>query len=161
MTWTDYKPPVIMVDTGDGQERPVRGVCLDDLSTLVVNHLDEMMDIATLYIQTQKDVRAGTNMTDLLMLAVRQFPKVVSEVISMVTDTPELRTVRLPVGLQIRVIQAALKLTIEDAGGLGNLSAMLQSAVDASVAGRGEVSRRLQEILSPISTTGAGKTRTS
>lgn len=161
MTWTDYKAPTVLIDTGDGQERPVRGLSLEDLSQLVSSHLDEMMEMTTLYIQSQKDVMAATNMTDLVMIAVRQFPKVMSEVISMVTDTPELRNVRLPVGLQIRVVQAAAKLTIEDAGGLGNLSATLQNVVAGAVAGKGEVSQKLQAILSPSSTTDAAKTRTS
>src|SRR3546814_15480262 len=68
-------------------------VCSSDLdmSLLIVNHLDTMMEITTLYIQSQKDVLAVTNMTDLLMVAARSFPAFVSEVISMVTDTPELR----------------------------------------------------------------------
>lgn len=161
MTWTDYKVPTVMIDTGDGQQRPVRGLSLDDMSMLIVNHLDTMMEITTLYIQSQKDVLAVTNMTDLVMVAVRSFPDFVSEVISTVTDTPELRTVKLPAGLQIKIIQATLKLTIEDVGGLGNLSATLQDAVKAAVAGRGEVSQKLQAILSPSSTSGAEKTRTS
>jgi len=161
MTWTDYKAPTIMIDTGDGSQRPVRGLALEDLTQLVTIHMDDLMAITTLYVQAQKDVFAATNMTDLVMLAIRQFPVVVSEVISMVTDTPELAGVRLPAGLQIKIIQAAVKLTVEDAGGLGNLSAMLQDAVRAAVAGQGEASRKLQDILSRSSTTGAGKTRTS
>lgn len=161
MTWTDYKVPTVLIDTGDGQERPVRGLSLDDMSQLIVNHMDSMMEITTLYIQSQKDVLAVTNMTDLVMTAVRTFPDFVSEVISIVTDTPELRKVRLPAGLQIKVIQASLKLTIEDVGGLGNLSAILQDAVKAAVAGRGEVSQKLGAILSPSSTSDAAKTRTS
>lgn len=161
MSWTDYKVPTKEIDTGDGQIRPVRGLSLEDLSQLVSAHLDEMMEIAVLYVQTQKDVMAATNMTDLAMMVIRQFPKVVSEVISMVTDTPELKAVRLPAGLQFKIIQAAMDLTIKDAGGLGNLSATLQSAVNATVAGRGEVSQRLKDILSPSSTSGAGRTRSS
>jgi hypothetical protein len=161
MTWTDYQVPTMMIDTGDGQQRPVRGLSLDDMSALIVNHLDTMMEITTLYIQSQKDVLAVTNMTDLLMVAARSFPAFVSEVISMVTDTPELRTKRLPAGLQMTILSASLKLTIEDAGGLGNLSAMLQNAVKAAVAGRGEVSQKLQDILSPSSIGGAAKTPTS
>lgn len=160
-TWTDYRVPVVYVPMGDDKEGPVRGLALEDFSNLIVAHLDTMMEITTLYIQSQKDVLAGTNMTDIAIIVARQFPDFVSEVISMVTDTPELKGVRMPVGLQMAILSAALKLTIEDAGGLGNLSAMLQSAVKAAVAGRGEASRKLQDILSPSSTSGAVKTRTS
>lgn len=160
-SWATYTPPTVDVPTGDGEERPVRGLSLEDLTALVTSHMDELMEIATIYVQSQKDVMAATNMTDVVMVAVRQFPNIVSEVISMVTDTPSLRGVRLPVGLQIKVLQAAMRLTLEDVGGLGNLSAMLQYAVRAAVAGRGEVSQRLQDILSPSSTSGAGRTRTS
>ncbi len=160
-TWTDYKAPTIMIPTGDGQERPVRGLALEDLTDLVINHLDELMDITALYVQMQKDVIAVTNMTDIVMVIAKQFPDMLSEVISMVTDTPELRGKRLPVGLQMAIVKASISLTIQDAGGLGNLSAILQNAIQAAVAGRGEVSHKLQDILSPFSTTAAGKTRVS
>lgn len=161
MTWTDYKVPTIDIDTGDGKLRPIRGLALEDFSILVSAHLDDMMEIATLYVQSQKDVLAGTNMTDIVMLVSRQFPKVISEVISMVTDTPELKELRLPVGLQIKIIQTSIKLTLEDAGGLGNLTATFQSVVDAAVEGRGEVSRKLQDTLSQSSIGGAAKTPAS
>lgn len=160
-TWTDYKVPTIMVDPGDGVERPVRGLGLDDMSALIVNNLDAMMEITTLYIQSQKDVFAGTNMTDLMVIAAKSFPSLVSEVISMATDAPELRHIRLPAGAQLKIMQATVKLTVEDAGGLGNLSAILSNAARAAVANRGDVSRKLTDILSPSSTSGAGKTRAS
>lgn len=157
-TWTDYKIPTTDIDTGDGEKRPVRGLSLDDMSTLIVNHLDTMMQVTTLYVQSQKDILATGNMTDLLIVAAREFPEFVSEVISIVTDTPDLRDKRLPAGLQLKIVQAAVKLTVEDAGGMGNLSAILQNAVKAAVAGRGEVSQKLTAILSPSSTSGAAKT---
>lgn len=161
-TWTTYKPPVVMIDTGDGEERPVRGFSLEDFTDLIVTHLDDLMDLTTVYVQTTKDVRSVTNMTDLITMASRQFPNLISEVISMVTDAPELKGVRLPVGLQFQILQAAFKLTVEDAGGLGNLSAMLQNVVKAAVEGRqGEASRRLQDTLSRFSTTAAAKTPVS
>ena len=159
MSWADYQTPVIQIETGEagGKTRPVRGLGLDDISLLVVNHLDDMMEITTLYIQSQKDVAAVTNFTDMIVLASKNFPKFVSEVISIVTDTPELRDKKLGVALQMKILSAALKLTIEDAGGMGNLSATLQDAVRAALAGRGEVSRRLQDIISQSSTSGAAK----
>lgn len=161
MTWTDYKAPTILIDTNDGQQRPVRGMSLEDFSQLIASHLDEMMDIATLYIQSQNDVYAATNVTDLAMIVLRQFPQVVSEVISMVTDTPELKAVRLPVGLQVSIIKASFQLTVEDAGGLGNLLAALQQTVKAALSEKGEVSQKLADILSPSSTSDAEKTQTS
>lgn len=163
MSWTDYKPPVVMVATGEegGKERPVRGLSLDDLSALIIDHLDSMMEITTLYIQSQNDVKAVTNYTDLLVLASKNFPRFVSEVISVVTDTPELRNKHIGAALQMKILAAALKLTVEDAGGMGNLTAMLQKAVQAAVEGRGEVSRKLKDILSPSSIGGAEKMPTS
>lgn len=160
-TWTDYQVPSIMVDPGDGKERPVRGLSLDDMGILIVNHLDTMMEVATLYVASKRDVFGSNNATDLMMTVAKGFPDFVSEVISIVTDTPELRKVRLPAGVQLKIMQAALKLTVEDAGGLGNLSAMLSNAVRAAVANRGEASRKLQDILSQSSSTAARKTRAS
>lgn len=163
MSWTDYQTPVIQVATGEPEDktRPVRGLGLEDISLLVVNHLDDMMEITTIYIQSQKDVAAVTNLTDMIVMVSKQFPRFVSEVISIVTDTPELRERKLGVALQMKILSAAMKLTVEDAGGMGNLLATLQDAVRATLAGRGEVSRRLQDILSQNSTTDAAKTPSS
>lgn len=163
MSWADYKHPVTMIETGeaDGKTRPVRGLSLDDMSTLIVDHLDDMMEITTLYIQSQKDVKAVTNFTDMLVVASKNFPRLVSEVISIVTDTPELRDRHVGAVLQMKILMASFKLTVEDAGGMGNLSAILQKAVKAAVEGRGEVSHRLAAILSQSSTGGVEKTPTS
>lgn len=158
MTWADYTVPVKMIPTGDGKERPVRGLSSDDIGLLVVNHLDTMMEITTVYIQTNKDVFAATNLTDMAMLVAREFPAFVSEVISVVTDEPTLRDKKLPILLQLQILTAAIHLTVEDSGGLGNLTAMLQSAFGAAVAGRGEVSQKLKAILSQSSIGDAAKT---
>lgn len=161
MTWTDYKVPTIMVPDGQGTDRPVRGLALEDLTDLITRHLDTMMEITTIYIQSQKNALAGTNMTDLVMLVAKEFPAVLSEVISMVTDTPELKKMRLPSGLQYAILDASVRLTIQDAGGLGNLSAMLQNVVNVAIQGRGEASRKLAAILSGSSTSAVGRTPTS
>lgn len=161
MSWADYEVPVRMIDTGGGKLRPVRGLSVTDISLLVVNHLDTMMEITTVYIQTNKDVFAATNMTDMALLVAREFPAFFSEVISIVTDEPTLRDKNLPVILQMQIVKDALQLTVEDAGGLGNLTAMLQDAFKAAVGGRGEVSQKLKDILSQSSIGDAAKTRTS
>lgn len=162
MTWADYSPPTTMVPMGTGgKEGPVRGLSLEDLGALIANNLDAMIQFTEVFIRTQKDVLAVTNYTDMMVLAARDFPALVSEVISLATDTPELRTKNLPATLQLNILAACAKLTVEDAGGLGNLSAMLQSAVRAAVAGRGEVSQKLKGILSPSFISDAEKTRTS
>ncbi len=153
MSWADYKPPVTMIATGeaDGKERPVRGLSLEDMTALVVDHLDDMMEITTLYIQSQKDVRAVTNYTEMIILVSKSFPHFVSEVISIVTDTPELRKVRLGAALQLKILSASLKLTVEDFGGVGNLSALLQGVVKDVLQMRGEAGQKLKAILSPSS----------
>lgn len=156
--WGDYSVPVIMIDTGDGQRRPVRGFSTEDIGALVVENLDTMMELTALYVESQRDVFATGNLHDLIIVAAKSFPDLVSEVISRVTDEPALRTQRLGVGLQVAILSAAFSLTVQDAGGLKNLSAMLTSAVRATVAGRGDVSQKLQDILSPSSTSDAAKT---
>ena len=156
-TWTDYTVPTITVEGGG----PVRGLSLDDMTALMTSNLDLMIQATDLYIQMNKDILAKGNQVDLITMLARSFPGLVSEVIPIVTDSPELASKRLPAGLQMRVLHAAFKLTVEDVGGLGNLSAMLQTAVRAvAQASNGEVSQKLQAILSPSSIGGAGKTAT-
>jgi hypothetical protein len=101
---------------------------------------------------------AKGNFTDLLIVASRSFPYLVSEVISIVTDEPTLGKMRLPAPLQLQIVTAAYRLTVEDVGGLGNLTAMLSNAVKAAVAGRGAASLKLQDILSQSSIGVAAKT---
>ena len=150
-SWADYTVPTVLIDTGDGKKRPVRGLSTEDIGLLIVNHLDAMMEMTTLFIASQKDVMATGNLSELLVLASRSFPNLVSEVISIVTDEPKLEKMRLPAPLQLKIIQTSFMLTVQEAGGLGNLTAMLSGAVKAAVAGRGQVSQKLQAILSQSS----------
>lgn len=160
MAWTDFKNPTISVPFGEGQAGDVRGLDIEDFGALLANHLDAMMDITTSYIAMQKDILAQGNMTELLILVSKQFPAFVSEVISIVTDTPALKGKRMSAGLQMQILTAAFKLTVQDAGGLGNLSAIVQSAVRQAVAGRGGLSQKLTDILSPSSIGESEKTLT-
>lgn len=143
MSWADYKAPSTTVDDGQGTQRPVRGLSLEDLGQLATNHIDGLMRIAELYIASQKDILATKNISDLYVAAAAEFPGMVSEVISLVTDSPELKKVSLGAALQLRILSAAFRITVEDAGGMGNLSATLSAAVKQAVAARGGVSQKL------------------
>lgn len=163
MSWTDYKQPSIDIPlSADGSTTaPVFGLDLDDISTLVGSHLESMMALADLYRESQGDVFAGENLAAFLVTASRTFPEVSKHVLALGTRTPEVKTMKFPVSIEMAALAAILKLTLEDAGGLGNLLAMLGGALKGAANGKGPASQKLRDTLSQFSTMDSGKTQTS
>jgi hypothetical protein len=160
MSWSDYKPPIVMIEAG-GSMRPVRGLALEDLTQLVTSHLPDMIELTALYVEHLESVLDDRPRARLISHAVMTFPKLVSEVISMVTDEPALRDVKMPFGISLSVLDAAVRLTVEDAGGLGNLFATLRDQLQVVMAANPEVSQKAQQAISNIFTSDAGATPTS
>lgn len=104
----------------------VRGFNLDDFLALLPNHLEGLSKMAALYAQHKTSVFSGRAFQDFMLAAARDFPGLVMEVISIAADEPEAVSKKLSTGLQISVLTAIAKLTIEEAGGLGNLFAQLR-----------------------------------
>ncbi len=121
-----HQTPRIEVPLLDGNTVSVRGFNLDDFLALMPNHLEPLSKIAELYAQHKTSVFSGRALQDFILHTARSFPGLLSEVISIAADEPEAKNVKLSTGLQISVLTAITKLTIEEAGGLGNLFAQLR-----------------------------------
>jgi hypothetical protein len=135
----------------------VRGLNLDDFSFLLGEHLEAASKIADLYSKHKNSIFSQKPFQDFILSIAKDFPGLVSEVISVAADEPDTKDIRLGIGLQISVLNAIIKLTMEEAGGLGNLIAQLRAV------GAGVLAQNLADAgdkLAPFNTsTGPGANR--
>lgn len=122
MSWADYQPPTAEVPLGGGKTGTVRGLNVDDLSTLLSSQLDPVAEAVALYAASKKDVYTTANLHAFVISCAKQFPSLVSEVISLAADEPSLREKKIGIGVQIAALNEIVRLTLEELGGLGNLS---------------------------------------
>ncbi len=125
MSWAEYEPPTTRVPLSNKQSGIVRGLNLDDMTILVTNHLEPISRAVALYAQSKNDVYSQDHLFQFITLVVQQFPGLVTEIIALAADEPSLRDKKIAAGDQIAALDAIGRLTLEGAGGLGNLSATL------------------------------------
>lgn len=135
MSWADYQPPTAEVPLGNGATGTVRGLNVDDLSALITNHLEPISEAVALYAKSKKDVYTQANLHSFVVSTAKQFPGLVSEVISLAADEPSLKGKKIGLGVQMSAIDSILKLTLEEMGGLGNLSLVLASLAKGVLSG--------------------------
>lgn len=129
MALKDYVTPTISVPLGTregGPEVTLRGLGLDDFSMILGEHMESASKIAVLYSEHKNSLFTARPFQAFLLTIAKDFPKLVMEVISIAADEPESKNVKIGIGTQLACLNAILTLTIEDAGGLGNLFARLR-----------------------------------
>lgn len=127
MPLTAHQTPRMVVPLLGSNTVAVRGLNLDDFAALLPNHFEALSKIAALYAEHKQSVFSSKAIGDFIMSSAVTFPGLVSEVISIASDEgPEARDVKLGTSLQITVLTAIVKLTVEEAGGLGNLFGQLR-----------------------------------
>lgn len=116
----------------------VRGLCADDLTFLISQHIGPITKAVQLYQESRADILATGNMQGFIMTLTRDFPHLVSEVISAATDSLDDETrkiaARLPISVQLAAMSEIAKLSIEEVGGLKNLLAGMQQHLSDVVA---------------------------
>lgn len=121
----------------------VRGLCLEDMTFLVQRHLGPITRAAKLWQESREDVLRTGNISNFVMTLARDFPELAAEVISVAADELDegatAKASRLPIASQIAALSAISRLSMEDAGGLGNLLAEMRQRLE-SVAGVGNKS---------------------
>lgn len=128
MPLTAHVTPRIVVPLLNGNDVAVRGFNLDDFAALMPSHFEAVSKIAALYAEQKSSVFSSKAIGEFIMSSAAAFPNLISEVISIASDEgPEARNVKLPTTLQISVLSAIVKLTVEEAGGLGNLFGQLRA----------------------------------
>jgi len=160
MPLSAHVTPRIVVPLLDDNNVAVRGLNLDDFTALMPEHFDSITKIADLYSRHQTSVFSGKGLSEFLIASAKDFPNLLSEVISIAADEPDARNVKLGIALQISVLSAILKLTVEEAGGMGNLFAQLRVLGANVVAAQAELQNG-KPLFSNNSTGGGEKTSTS
>lgn len=125
MSWTDYQPPRAEIPLGGGKTGSVRGLNSDDLAILVTNHLEAISKAVALYAASKRDVYSTKNLHSFVISVATEFPGLLMEVISLGADEPSLKEKKVALGVQIPALQEIIRLTLEELGGLGNLSLVL------------------------------------
>lgn len=121
---SNYQAPRTEVPLGN-EMVALRGLNLDDFSLLLQNHLEPISKAAELYNQSKQDIFSSKNFQGFILGIAKDFPGLVAEVISIAADEPEAKDNKLGLGFQMSALSAIMKLTLEEAGGLGNLFASL------------------------------------
>lgn len=144
---------------GDNPAITVRGLGLEDFGLLIENHLAAVTEAAERYAAMKRDIYAKQNLQGFMLVLAREFPSLATEVISVAADEPELRDFKLPIGPQMAALAEIARLTLMDAGGLGNLLAILGTTLQ-SVGGDSLV-ESLKPMLSSVSIGDSAKSATS
>ena len=115
----------------------VRGLNIDDMTMLVQIHLDPITRAVKLYQESRKDIFATGNLANFILSLARDFPGLTAEVISAASDSldDDTRKVasKLPAATQMLALTKIVNLTLEDAGGLGNLLAEMRERMAEAV----------------------------
>ena len=123
----------------------VRAVTFPDLAFMVSTRMPDLVAIVAKYQESRDAAQRGeimsrTNMTDLAIMVSRDFPTLAVEMISACVYgeevTPEMRRTiaALPMPVQLDALVKISKLTVEEAGGLGNLIAELRQRLNEAMA---------------------------
>jgi hypothetical protein len=129
-----HKTPTQTMPLLEGNTLTVRGLNLDDFTALLTNHLEPMSKAAALYDQHKKNSFSDTSFNNFMLTVAADFPGLVSEVISMcevlspeeeAEADPDEPVPPLGVGFQLTALSSILTLTVQEAGGMGNLFAQL------------------------------------
>lgn len=160
MPLTAHQSPRIEVPLLNNNTVSVRGFNLDDFLALLPQNYEAVSKIAELYAEHKQSVFSSRAFEDFLLLSARTFPGLIMEVISIASDEgPEAKTVKLSTGLQIAVLSAIAKLTIEEAGGLGNLFAQLRDVGAKVMQAQAELRESSQNPAPSKSSTGNGASK--
>ena len=138
---SEYQTPRIEVPLGADKVVALRGLNLDDFALLLQDHLEPISKAVDLYQQSKQDIYTNKNMQGFILAIVKDFPGLVSEVISIAADEPEAKRVKLGLGFQTSAVAAISKLTLEEAGGLGNLFASLAALARGVLQNASEMSQ--------------------
>lgn len=118
---------------GEKPSFDVRGLCLEDMTFLISQHMGPITRAIKLYQESKADVLKTGNLQGFILTLARDFPELAAEVISAAADQLDDATRKiarqLPISVQIMALTEITRLSIEDAGGLKNLLAEMTATL--------------------------------
>lgn len=130
MSLKDFTPKTETITIPSGGEFAVRGLSLDDITSLVQLHYGPLAALFDKYIaegvaNAVTDSASDENVTAVVMDLARQAPRLIADVICHAADERDAQASvsLLPIGVQVATIEAVLRLTLEAEGGLEKLAA--------------------------------------
>jgi hypothetical protein len=135
------------VPLGKDNDFEVRALTFPDLTAMVTNNMPALIAILSKYQEARDDVFSKQNVMQLATMVARDFPNLATEIISNcihgepVTDETRQKVALLPAPIQMMALVEISRITVEEAGGLGNLMADFRQRVqDAMAAGQSDPS---------------------
>ncbi len=119
MALADFTPERVAIHYKGKALAEVRGLCLEDVSLLVRYHLNDLQRLVELMRGADGDLFARLNMDGFLLKLISDAPVLTGNVIAVASDEPSNgeQARRLPLPVQIRILQEIVRLTFEDVGG--------------------------------------------
>jgi len=132
MALADYQPERSVVTYKQGPLTSVRGLCFEDVTALVRNHLD---DLRTLYDWWQQKLLRPDDVEGLMFRLLTTAPDTAAKMIALACDEPEgvPAAKRLSMPLQLKIMIEVYRLTFEDVGGPLAFAAMIGQAMIVAV----------------------------
>jgi len=133
-TYTIRTAPVRLSKDNEFQ---VRAVTFPDLAMIVQTRLPEVVAILAKYQESRELGSPVKSVSEIAIMAARDFPTMTSEIISLcvhgeiVTEAMRETIQSLPFPIQLQALISIGQLTVEEAGGLGNLLAEFRQNMTA------------------------------
>lgn len=140
MPLSAYQPRQASVPLGKDNDFVVRAITFPDLVLMASNHMPSLVAIVAKYQEAKQDVYSQKNIGQLALTVARDFPTFATEIISAcivgetVDDATRQKIALLPAPVQMQALVEIGRLTVEEAGGLGNLMADLRKRLGEAMA---------------------------
>lgn len=132
MSLAEFQPETITI-THKKVSFPVRGLSLQDISSLLRTHSDDLEAVFEMYEQEANGLNFGNMaMAKFATRLIADAPGLVSHLIALAADEPTMvnNAARLPLITQIEALKAVGQLTFEEVGGVKKLLAELSGLVN-------------------------------
>lgn len=137
MPLSSHKIATAKVRLSKDNDFDVRAVTFPDLAFIVQTKLPDLIAIVAKYQETREDLTNRKNIGELAVMVSRDFPTLAVEIISAcvfgedVDEEMRRKIAALPMPIQLDALTKIAKLTVEEAGGLGNLLSDLRQRMAA------------------------------
>lgn len=119
--------PISFNSRGKEQAFTVRGLTLVDISYLVGEHIADIDAAYEMFKSAKDSLYSRGGLDSMILMFCKDAPGLVAEVISVTADEPTLveRYAKLPFSVSALALAEIIRMTLEEQGGLKNLSAAL------------------------------------